>query len=156
MPVWVDAHMLSDHEVRKCIALFNRECEEFAGQFFDQNRSEKFRAAWTEAAFRVGKDPQLFFVEQIRLHFAEHVRRVLAGMLADPKVREADKRRIHRALIIQSMMGEWSQYAPVQLAPGTQQFEGDKYENRQIAEKWGTRPGEKLVNKLMNGTARVA
>jgi hypothetical protein len=86
-------------------------------------------------------------------HFAEHVRQLYTQMLTNPKVEEADKYRMHQALIVQATLGATSQHVPVQLAPNTQQFVGDKYENKQIAADYGERAEPKLVNRLLSSTA---
>lgn len=149
----VDGENLSDFEVHKLIAMVRKDAEEYAGQFYDQCRSKKFRRAWAEVGLRAGRDPQMVFVEQQWTHFVEHVRSLYAQMLTSPKVAEEDKAKIHKALIVQAVLGQQSQHAPVQMAPGTQQFEGEKYENRQISAQFGEYAEPALLAKLMSGTA---
>jgi hypothetical protein len=132
--------------------MVRKDAQEYAGQFFDQCRSAKFRSAWTEVGLRSGRDAQLCFVDAQWTHFVEHVRSIYAQMLISEKVSEPDKYRIHQALIVQAMLGAQSQEVPIQLAPGTQQFEGEKYENKQIAASFGERPEPALISKLMNST----
>jgi hypothetical protein len=149
----VDGQNLTNSEVRRLIAMVRKDAEEYAGQFYDQCRSAKFRTAWTEVGLRSGRDPQLCFVEAQWTHFVDHVRSLYAQMLTSPRVSEDDKYRIHQALIVQAAFGENSQDIPIQVAPGTQQFEGEKYENRQIAETYGTHAEPSLIKKLMGSTA---
>ena len=149
----VDGQDLSASQVRKLIAMVRKDAEEYAGQFYDQCRSAKFRSAWTEVGLRAGRDPQLCFVEAQWKHFVEHVRSLYADMLTSPKVSEDDKYRIHQALIVQAMLGAQSQDIPIQVAPGTQQFVGEKYENKQIAQDYGERAEPSLIKKLMTTTA---
>src|ERR1700742_1314154 len=127
----VDGENITNSEVRRLIKFFNHECKEAAGQFFDMcrkgllgdaGRSEKFREFWREVGFRCGKDPQLCYVESHYQNFAEDVRAGLAGLLARPDVPERDKARIHKALIVQEMLGMVSQHTPIQLQKDSQTF----------------------------------
>ena len=117
------------------------------------DRSDDGAVAWTEVGLRAGRDPQMCFVDQQWGHFVEHVRMLYAEMLTNPKVSEPDKYRIHQALIVQAMLSEVSQNTPIQMAPGTQQFEGEKYENKHIAAAFGDYAEPALVNKLLSTTA---
>jgi hypothetical protein len=152
-PMMVDGQLLSGPQVRALCNMVRRDAEEYAGQFFDRNRSVKFRKAWAEVGLRVGRDPQAVFVAQSWKHFVEHVRSLYCEMLTSPKISEDDKDRIHKALIIQAMLGARSQAAPIQLAPNTQQFEGDKFENREIAKTYGEHAEPSLMRKLLSSTA---
>jgi hypothetical protein len=149
----VDGQRLSNREVRKLLNMVRKDAEEYAGQFYDQCRSLKFRRAWTEVGLRAGRDPQLCFVEANAKHFVEHVRILYTEMLTSPKVAEEDKYRIHQALIVQATLGAQSQDIPIQLAPNTQQFVGEKYENNKIAEQFGERPSPSLINRLLSSTS---
>lgn len=151
----VDGQNLTNREVRKLLEMFRKDCQEYAGQFFDRCRSVKFRTAWGEVGLREGRDAQMCFVEAQWSHFAEHVRTLYVGMLTDEKVVEDDKYRIHQALIVQATLGAASQHVPVQLAPGTQQFEGEKYENKQIAQTFGEHAEPSLMAKLLNSTSHT-
>lgn len=158
----VDGENLTNSEVRKLVKYFDHECKEAAGTFFEQcrkgllgdaGRSEKFRAFWNEVGFRCGADPQLCYVESHYQNFAEDVRAALAGLLARPDVKEADKERIHKALVVQEILSLNSQHTPVQLGRDSQQFAGDRHEVRQIASTYGNHPEPSLINKLLNSTA---
>lgn len=149
----VDGQNLSHAEVRRLIDMVRKDAQEYAGQFFDRCRSAKFRKAWAEVGFRSGRDPQLCFVDAQWTHFVEHVRSLYANMLASPKVSEDDKYRMHQALIVQAMLGAQSQDVPIQIAPGTQQFDGEKYENKQIAKTFGEHAEPSLMSKLMSSAA---
>lgn len=149
----VDGQNLSKREVRSLIAMVRKDAEEYAGQFYDQCRSVKFRKAWTEVGLRAGRDPQLCFVDTQWTHFVEHVRSLYAEMLTSPRVTENDKYRMHQALIVQAMLGAHSQEVPIQIAPGTQQFQGEKYENKKIAETFGEQAEPSLLKRLMSSSA---
>lgn len=158
----VDGERLSMHEVKRLIALFDRECKEAAAEFYDRcrkglfgdaGRSEKFRAFWSEIGLRCGRDPQECYVASHYTNFAEDVRRALAGLLARADVADRDKQDIHRALIIQQMMGAQSQHVPTQVSRDSQQFAGDPFENREMAKTYGSHPEPSLVSKLMSTAA---
>lgn len=149
----VDGEHLGRREVKVLLDMVRRDAEEYAGQFYDKCRSEKFRKAWSLVGLQTGRDAQRCFVEMQWPHFVEHVRALYAQMLMSPRVTEDDKHRIHQALIVQAMLGARSQRVPIQVAPDTQQFEGEKYENRKIAEVFGTHSEPSLIKKLMGSTA---
>ncbi len=148
----VDGQILSPQEVKRLLDMVRKDAQEYAGQFFDQCRSAKFRSAWRDVGFRLGRDPQRCFVDQQWGHFVEHVRKVYAEMLTNEKVSEQDKYRIHQALIVQATLGAMSQDSPVQMAPGTQAFEGEKYENNQIARDFGTHADPAMVKRLLTAS----
>lgn len=158
----VDGENLSNRAVRDLVKFFDHECKEAAGDFFDRcrkglmgdaGRSEKFRNFWREVGFRCGKDPQLCYVETHYQNFAEDVRRGLAGLLGRPDVPEKDKERIHKALVVQEILGMNSQHTPVQLSKDSQQFAGDRHEVKQIATTYGNHAEQSLIQKLLSTTA---
>lgn len=158
----VDGERISKREARRLVDFFDHECREMAGKFFEQcrtgkfgdaGRSEKFRAFWSEVGFRCGVDPVEAYVVSHYQNFAEDVRRELAGLLARPDVKEADKQTIHKALIIQQMLGASSQHTPVQLQKDSQQFAGDPVELREIGKTFGNHAEQSMIQRLMNTTA---
>lgn len=158
----VDGERLSKSEVRRLVKFFDHECREMAGKFFEQcrtgafgdaGRSEKFRAFWSEVGFRCGADPAECYVVSHYQNFAEDVRAALAGLLARPDVKEADKQTIHRALIVQQMLGMNSQHVPVQISRDSQQFAGDPFEVRETAKTFGNHVEPSMIQKLMNSAA---
>lgn len=162
MGLIVDGERLSKREVRKLVDYFDHECKEMAGAFFEQcrtgkfgdaGRSEKFRAFWSEVGFRCGVEPVEAYIVSHYQNFAEDVRRELAGLLARPDVKEADKETIHKALIVQEMLGMTSQHTPVQLQKDSQQFAGDAFETKDIAKVFGNRVEPSAIQRLMNSTA---
>lgn len=160
----VDGENLTNSEVRKLVKFFDHECREMAGEFYEQcrkgllgdaGRSEKFRTFWTEVGFRCGKDPQLCYVETHYQNFAEDVRRELAGLLGRSDVREKDKEQMHKALVVQEILGMNSQHTPVQLNKDSQQFAGDGHEVRQIAGTFGNLPEQSLIDRLLSTAATI-
>lgn len=158
----VDGENLTNSEVRRLIKFFDHECKEMAGQFFEQcrkgllgdaGRSEKFRAFWAEIGFRCGKDPQICYVESHYTNFAEDVRRELAGLLGRNDVKERDKEQIHKALVVQEILGMYSQHTPVQLHKDSQQFAGDAHEVRKTALDFGNHVEQSKIDELLGTTA---
>ena len=75
-----------------------------------------------------------------------------AEMLGDKKVSEDDKRRIYIARIMWEKMGEGKERDDrLQIAPNSQQFVGDPFENRKIKQTFGTHRNMRAA--LMNATA---
>jgi hypothetical protein len=59
---------------------------------------------------------------------------------------------MHIALVLQAQMGQGQEAdTRLQLAPGTQQFDGDAFENKKIVEKFGVKPNMRAA--LMNNIA---
>lgn len=157
----VDGQNLTRQEVRRLVDMFNKDCKEYAGRFFDASRkgklgdagrSEKFRAFWSEVGFRCGRTPQECYVESHYQNFAEDVRTEYARLLALPHVKEADKYRMHQAIIVQQVLGMDSQNTPVQMGRDSQQFHGDSFEVKEIVKNYGTHAEPSLIDKLMNST----
>lgn len=101
------------------------EAKEFAGTFYDQDRSALFRSMWPS---------QDEYVSHKWPHFVAAVKQVWSTMLGDPSVPQSIKDYCYDAIVADSR-GASSPNAldVVQLAPGTQQFHGDPFENRQTA-----------------------
>jgi hypothetical protein len=159
--IMVDGEPLTKSEVRKLVTFFDDHCKQYAGIFYDQTskgllgdagRSEKFRAFWVKIGAHLKADPQLCYVAKHYQNFAEDVRAMLAGLLARPDVSEFDKERIHKALIVQQMLGEASQHTPVQLQKDSQTFAGDRFENKQTAINFGNQPDQSAMQRLLGST----
>lgn len=138
MPLLVDGDLLQDDEILTILHMIDHDCKEFAGAFFEEDRSKKFRRTWHQVGKLSRKSPQDCFVDHAWKHFVVHVRAWYADRLADPHTLPSEKDRLHKALIIEYMRGT-SQKAEsvIQMAPGTQQFDGDKIENKHISETYG-------------------
>ena len=164
MIIMVDGERITKSELRRLIKFFDHECKEVAGAFFEQcrkgllgdaGRSEKFRAFWSEIGFRCGKDPAECYVASHYQNFAEDVRAHLAGLLARPDVPEHEKQTIHKALIVQQMFGQNSQHVPVQLNQDSQQFAGDRFENREIVKNHGAHVEPSMMQKFLGSTSNT-
>jgi hypothetical protein len=141
----INGETLTTKEAMDLLLMFYKDAEELAGQFYDQDRSAKFRVNWPS---------QDDFVKTERLAFVEAVRTAYALQLGDPKTDPADARRMHLAIILQERIGEGEEKNNrLQLFPNTQQFAGDRYDNRKIIEKFGLRPN--LRAALRQGAAKI-
>lgn len=137
MPILVDGDLLSDDEVRKLIKLVNDVAYEMAGQFHGCKRSRKFRKQWPNE-YDFAEQNWKNFIEGARAFLADTLRKYQSGIIKG-KPTEADS--IHKALILQAMIGEASQnQTPIQVSTGTQAFDGDSAENRKTDENFGTHP----------------
>ncbi len=135
MPVVVDGEILQDDEVRKLIKFVNDVAYEMAGQFHGLKRSKRFRKTWP-SEYRFAEENWKNFIEGARAMLADTLNKYQSGIVkGSPE--EADK--IHKALIVQAMMSEAknAETAPIQLAPGSQGYDGDKTENRITDESFG-------------------
>lgn len=154
----IDGEEVSDKEVFDVIRMMDHDCKEFAGQFFEEDRSTKFRKSWEEVGKLSKRPAWKCFVAHSWKHFMVHVRTWYAERLRDGgPLYEADERMrvtLHRALIIQASFSQSEQAKDVlQLSPGTQQFVGDKFENKHIAKTYGTEA--ESVRKTLLGTSAL-
>lgn len=119
------------------------EAKEFAGCFYEKKRSGLFRDMWPS---------QDEYVKHKWPHFVEAVREVWSAMLGRNDVPESHKQYIYEALIADAKESNSPNASTViQIAPGTQQFEGDPFENRQTAKNIanGSSTHEYLMNSAM-------
>jgi hypothetical protein len=139
----INGEKIEKSEALALIRMLCNDAKQIAGVFHNQNRSAKFRVNWPD---------EYKFAEANWKTFMEAARVLYAQRLGDPKTPPADARKIHLALVLDSMAqkaGETDNR--LQLAPGTQQFEGDPFENKKIIEKFGKVPN--LRAALMNSIA---
>jgi hypothetical protein len=117
-------------EAADCVKMLISDAKQIAGEFHGQNRSEKFRANWPDE-YKFASTNWKSFVEPMIRQYAE--------LLGRPDVSEQDKHRIYIARLMWEKLGEGKERDNrLQLAPNTQQFVGDAFENRKIKEKFGT------------------
>lgn len=135
-------------EATNLIRMLDHDAKEIAGVFYDMDRSPKFRVNWPD---------QDRFVAANWKTFIAAARAMYAERLGDPKTPPHEARMMSLALILghkleksMALLG----VAPddrLQLKPNTQQFVGDKYENKKIVEKFGMKPN--LRAALLNSAA---
>lgn len=98
---------------------------EIAGQFFDKNRSPKFRMLWGTS-----DKQQNFYVDQNWRSFIEPARQAMAAMLADPAIPDENKQEIYAALCQDrnvELMNKGGASGIIQVEPDSEQYEGSKW-----------------------------
>jgi len=128
--VLVNGKEIPVREARKRIKLIYDLARNIAGEFHDMERSDKFRANWPDQDEFV-KHEWRTFVQAARIM-------ITTNILSKQEVPVKDKDEYFEALIIEREISKGQETdARLQLMPNTQQFIGDKYENRKIKEKFG-------------------
>lgn len=139
----VNGEQISESEATSLIRMLCEDAKKIAGEYHGQNRSAKFRINWPDE-YKFASANWRTFVVAVRAMYAEK--------LGDPKTKPDDARKIHLALVLQAEMGKGQEAdTRLQLAPNTQQFVGDAYENKKIIEKFGKKPNIRAA--LMNNIA---
>jgi len=135
----INGEQISAKEALDLTRMLYHDAREIAGEFYDMNRSDKFRTNWPD---------QDRFVATNWKTFVEAARQMYAAMLGDPKTHPSDARKMHLALVLQAMMAKGEEVDNrLQIAPNTQQFEGDRHENAKIMEKFGPNPNFRAALK---------
>ena len=136
----INGENISTKEAMDLTRMLYHDAREVAGVFYDMNRSEKFRTNWPN---------QDRFVATNWKTFVEATRQIYAARLGDLKTPPAEARKMHLVLVLQAMMAKGEEADNrLQIAPGTQAFEGDKAENRKTMERFGPNPN--LRAAIMN------
>ncbi len=105
---------------------------EIAGEFYDMNRSDKFRTNWPN---------QEEFAKSEWRSFVVSARTMLTEILTRDNVPVKEKDKIAQALIIERHISDGQETDNrLQIMKDSQQFAGDKFENRKILEKFGKAP----------------
>ncbi len=142
----VSGQQITTKEAADLVAMLLHDAKEIAGVFYDMNRSMKFRLNWPL---------QDNFVDANWKNFVEAARGLYAERLGDPKTPPEEARKMHLAIVLQEMIGHGQEKDNrLQLAPNTQQFEGDKRENKKIIEKFGL--NQNLRAGLLNSVAQIS
>ena len=143
--ILVNGEQISTKEAAQLVGMIRDDAKEVAGQFHNMNRSEKFRVNWPN---------EYYFAESEWKSFVEAVRLMYTERLADPLTSDAEKRKLHLALVIEHMVAQAGEADNrLQIKPNTQQFVGDPFENRKIKNQFGTAPDLKAAMK--NSTAAI-
>lgn len=122
---------VTSKEAADCMKMMLHDAKELAGVYHGQNRSAKFRAGWP--------DERKFASSNWR-SFIQAVIEGYAALLGKPNVAEDDKRRMYIARLVWERVSKDGSKEPdnrMQLRPNTQQFVGDPFENRKIADQFG-------------------
>ena len=142
----VNGEQLHTSECAELLRMLYKDAEQIAGEFHGMNRSLKFRVNWPDVDV---------FVKANWKSFVAPTRAMYAERLGDPKTPAGDARKMHLALVLEKEIARGQETDNrLQIAPGTQQFEGDKFENRNIVDKFGLRPNFRA--QLAAGAAKIA
>ncbi len=145
MSIVINGEKITASEAMSILKMFFHDAKELAGQFHGMNRSVKFRTNWPN---------EYEFAEPEWKSFVEAARTAYAIQLGDPKTSPVDARRMHIAIVLQDTLAKGEETDNrLQLSPNTQQFEGDKGENRRIVEKFGEAPNLRAL--LRRGAAKI-
>ena len=128
----INGEYITVKEAADLVKMLCHDAEQVAGVFHGMNRSEKFRINWPD---------EDLFVKANWKTFVEAVRQMYAERLGDPKTPPAEARKMHLAIVLQDKIAKGQETdTRLQLAPNTQQFEGEKTENQKIMERFGPNP----------------
>ncbi len=144
--IHVAGEAISRHEALGLVRMLCNDAKQIAGVFHGMNRSAKFRRNWPN---------EYVFADANWKNFMESARAMYAERLGDPKTPPSDARKMHLALVLQTMAEQGVEKDNrLQLAPNTQQFEGDPFENRKIVEQWGKQSNTFKELLMSSSTAR--
>lgn len=129
----INGEQVSASEAASLVRMLCNDAKQIAGVFHGMNRSPKFRVNWPN---------EYVFADANWKTFIEAARAMYAERLGDKSTSDVDKRRMHLAMVLQTMAEQGAEKdTRLQLAPNTQQFAGDKYENRKIVDRFGKHSG---------------
>lgn len=148
MPVMVDGDLLEDEEVKRLVKMLENDAYKIAGMFHGMERSKKFRRQWPN---------EYVYADHNWKHFMVSARAMYADRLGDPKTPPNEAEMMHRALVLQAMMSEAAQaQTPLQLAPGTEAYQGDRQENKRTEESFGIgNSTDALKSRMLRTAARL-
>jgi hypothetical protein len=142
----INGEYISASEASSLIKMLYNDAKQVAGVFHGMNRSRKFRKNWPN---------EYLFAESEWKTFVTATRQMYVDRLKDPKTLPSDAQRMFRALYLERLASvDQEQDTRLQLSPNTQQFEGDKYENKNIVEKFGEQSNS--FAELALGTTALA
>jgi hypothetical protein len=140
----VNGEQIPKAKAMELIRMLCNDAKQLAGQFHGWNRSDKFRANWPN---------EYVFADANWRHFMEAARAYYAHLLGEKNVPENDKHRMFLAIALYDQVAKVSpDFEGIQLAPGSQQFEGDRYENKRITENYGKHSN--TFRELLMGSTR--
>ena len=142
----INGENVSPQEQRKILKMLRHDAEEVAGEFYDMERSEKFRLNWPD---------QDQFVKSEWKNFVAAVRLMYTARLGDPNTPPKDADKMFKAIVMQNMMSQGRETdTRLQIMPNTQTFMGDRAENRRTIEKFGKTPNYRARKRqLLNAIA---
>jgi len=128
----INGEQISTKQARDLIRMLYNDAKQIAGEFHNMERSEKFRLNWPN---------EYEFASSEWRNFVAATRQMYTARLADPHTPGDVKRRIFLALVLETKIAEGRESDNrLQIYPNTQQFVGDKIENRNILQNFGKKP----------------
>lgn len=125
----INGEWVTTKEAGDLIKMLYNDAKQVAGVFHGMNRSKKFRRNWPN---------EYLFAESEWKTFVAATRQMYLERLKDSKTLPSDAKRMFQALYLERLAGEGrEQDQRLQLAPNTQQFVGDPYENKKISQDFG-------------------
>lgn len=141
----INGEFVSSKDAADLIKMLYSDAKQVAGMFHGMNRSKKFRRNWPN---------EYLFADSEWKNFIVATRQMYLDRLNDPKTLPSDGKRMFQALYLERLASEGQEKDNrLQLAPNTQQFVGDPYENKKIAEKFGTQSN--TFHELAMGTTAL-
>jgi hypothetical protein len=135
------------HEVMECVRMLCNRAKDRAGEAHGKDRSEKFRANWP--------DENTYAIASWKNYVQQVINEYASAMDASSTASDYDKRRMYIARLMWEQLGEGKEKDNrLQIMRGSQQFEGDKYENKKIADKFGKQSN--TFAELALGTTALA
>lgn len=125
----INGEQITASEAASLVRMLCNDAKQIAGTFHGMNRSAKFRRNWPN---------EYVFADTQWKNYVASVRAMYAERLGDPKTPPADARKMHLAMVLQTMAEQGAEKdTRLQLARNSQQFVGDKFENNKIVDKFG-------------------
>lgn len=126
----INGEFVSKKDAGELIRMLYKLAYRMAGEMHGMDRSEKFRKNWPN---------EYVYAESEWKTYIGAARKMFLELISKETTPEYEKKRMFHALLLERMAAEGQEADNrLQLAPNTQQFVGDKYENKKIAEKFGT------------------
>lgn len=161
MTKMIDGESITDNEFADLRRMIEHDCKMFAGVWFEQEpdpifgeggRSQTFRNTWKDVGAQVGQPPVEVFVNTQWFRFIGDVRRMYGTKI--PRVTDEMKQRLHKACVIMNLLSEMPDARDVlQMEADSKAFRGDKFENREVADKFGTRAAS--LESILRGTSAL-
>lgn len=135
----INGEQITKDEAMGLVRMLCNDAKQMAGEFHNMERSEKFRLNWPHEDQFAESEWKTFLEATIQMYVAR---------LADPHTSAADKRRMHLAIVLNAKLAENKEKDQrLQIMPNTQQFVGDRYENKKIIDRFGKRPNYRAALK---------
>jgi hypothetical protein len=142
----INGEWVTESEANSLIRMMYEDAKRTAGEFHNMERSEKFRANYPN---------EYLFAETQWKNFVVAVREMYLERIRDKKTLESEKKKMFQALYVERLASlDSEQDTRLQIKPHTQQFEGDKHENKKIADKFGKQSN--TFAELALGTTALA